>query len=323
MKQTLWGGNRIAAFKKRIPLKGLDADIKQDNFTHIGETYELSGMTGEMSVVDGGPHDGLTLQELINIYGVQLLGNKNWQRTGDRFPLLVKFLDTRQDLSIQVHPDDEKASLFNLPNGKCELWYTIFADAGARLCVGFKKPLARDEYVEAVKDGSIENKLNYVPVAQGDVFYMPGGTVHALGKGCLVLEIQQPSDTTFRIYDYKRRDLDGKMRQLHTEQALIALNLNSCGSGHILYPDERETPSGILSTRHFTVNRLHLSYRHNRDYKDVDSFKVLTVVQGNVDITDSTGTVTASQGTVLLVAANERYVTFMPHGTSIIIETYI
>lgn len=326
LKQTVWGGNRIAALKNGVLLRDLKSDNQHTPSTHIGETYELSGMPGEESIVAEGPEAGLSLSELSMKYGERLLGKKvavKAGKNGNVFPLLVKFLDASRDLSIQVHPDDSKAPVFNLPNGKSELWYTIYADPEARLCAGFKTPLTREEYIAAVEDGSIEDKLNYMPVKQGDVFYLPGGTVHALCKGCLMLEIQQPSDTTFRIYDYGRRDLDGNLRQLHTEQALIALNLNSSGSGQILYPDERETPSGLLATRHFTVNRLHISYRHNRDYKDVDSFKVLTVVSGTVDITDSTGTQSASQGSVLLVGADERHVSFMPHGTAIIIETYI
>ena len=323
LKQSVWGGNRIAAFKSHVSTEAMATVNQEVSKPYIGETYEISGMPGEVSIVDGGPQDGLSLNDLITQYGESLLGSKNWQRTGEHFPLLVKFLDARQDLSIQVHPDDKTAATFNLPNGKSEFWYTVFAEPQARLCVGFKNIMTKGEYVKAVEDGSIEDKLNYMPVKQGDVFYLPAGTIHALCKGCMVLEIQQPSDTTFRIYDYKRRDLDGNLRQLHTEQALTALNFNRCDDGRILYPDERETAMGLLATKHFTVNHLHLSYRHNRDYKDVDSFKVLTVVQGTVDITDSGNTVTATQGMVLLVAAKERYVTFMPHGTAIIIETYI
>lgn len=300
------------------PCEGSGVDL-----SHIGETYELSGIPGHESVVDGGPHDGLTLNELAALFGTSLLGRRNVDRAGTQFPLLVKFIDAREDLSIQVHPDDAKAGRFALPNGKSELWYIIHAKPQARLCVGFNAPLSREEYVEAVADGSIEDKLNYMPVKAGDLYYIPGGTVHALCKGCLVLEIQQPSETTFRIYDYGRRGLDGKLRELHTEQALEALDFSCAGGGRVLYPDERETSSGLLATRHFTVNRLHLSYRHHRDYKDVDSFKVLTVVSGMVDITDSSGTVRAGQGAVLLVAACERLVTFMPHGMAIIIETYI
>lgn len=313
LKQRVWGGSRIATFKGCAPLSSLP----------IGESYELSGMPGTESIVEGGVDDGKTLNTLITAAPEALLGKSNLERTGLQFPLLVKILDAREDLSIQVHPDDSTAPLFALPNGKSELWYTLQADKDARICAGFKTDISPQEYREAVAEGSIAQKLNYMSAKPGDVFYIPGGTVHSLCKGSLVLEIQQPSETTFRIYDYGRRDLDGNLRELHTCQALQALNLTVGPCGRILYPDERETPSGLLSTRHFTVNRLHLSYRHHRDYKDVDSFKVLAVVSGAVDITDSAGTITASQGTVLLVAAQERNVTLTPHGTAIIIETYI
>lgn len=315
LKPTIWGGNRIAAFKGCKPFP--------PELGPIGETYELSGMPGEESVVARGKHAGQTLTQLIESERESLLGHKVWNKYGSRFPLLVKFLDADRDLSVQVHPDDDMARRLNLPNGKSEMWYVLEATPEARLCAGFTSPLPPACYSDMVADNSITEHLHYTPVKEGEVYYLPAGTVHSLGKGCLVLEIQQPSDVTFRIYDFLRRDSDGNLRELHTDLAFDALNFSRCGSSQILYPDERETPSGLLSTPHFTVNRMHLSYRHHRNYRDVDSFKVLVVVKGEAVIDDGLDCVNATQGSVLLIAADRREVVITPLPEAIIIETYI
>lgn len=315
LKQTIWGGNRIAAFKGESP----DASIA----AHIGESYELSGMPGNESIVSEGPQAGMSLSDLIKERGEALLGRRNLARTGFTFPLLIKFLDVSDDLSVQVHPDDRMASRMNLPNGKSELWYVVNAEPDARLCAGFSSPISPDEYKKAVAEGTITDFLCYTPVTRGDVYYIPAGTVHSLGKGCLVLEVQQPSDTTYRIFDFNRRDKEGNLRELHTDEAFEALDLRRCGGARVHYPDERETPSGLLSTAHFTVNRMHLSYRHTRDYKDVDSFKVLVVVDGCADITDSEGTVNARTGSVILIGADQKEVTLKPAPEAEIIEIYV
>lgn len=315
LKPTIWGGNRIAAFKGRAPFPS--------ELGPIGETYELSGMPGEESVVSEGKHAGYTLTQLIEAEGKSLVGHRIWDKYGSCFPLLVKFLDAGRDLSVQVHPDDKMAERLSLPNGKSEMWYVLEASSEARLCAGFKSPQSPANYSAMVSDGSITEQLNYTPVKPGEAYYIPAGTVHSLGKGCLVLEIQQPSDVTFRIYDFLRRDSNGNLRELHTALAQEALDFGRSCSSQILYPDERETSSGLLSTSHFTVNRMHLSYRHHRDYKDVDSFKVLVVVKGAADIDDGTDCVTATQGSVLLIAADSKVVTITPHNEVIIIETYI
>jgi mannose-6-phosphate isomerase len=317
LKPTIWGGSRIAAFKGEAESSAADA--------HIGETYELSGMPGHESVVAAGPDKGLSLTGLIERYGVALLGRKNLERTGLEFPLLVKFLDASSDLSVQVHPDDKAAPAFGLPNGKNELWYMLEATPKARLCAGFNTPLTRDQFKSIVSSGRITDYLHFTPVTRGEVYYIPGGTVHSLGEGCLVLEIQQPSDTTFRIYDYNRVDSQGRPRELHTAQALESLDLSRCGEGsQVLYPDEMNINSGLLATNRFTVNRMHISYRLHRDYRDVESFKVLVVVSGHIEISDSCGTEKAGPGTLLLVGADERDVTLKPtDGEAIVIETYI
>lgn len=315
LKPTIWGGNRIAAFKGHAPYS--------PELGPIGETYELSGMPTEESIVCEGTHVGFTLTQLIKTEGASLVGNRVWNKYGSRFPLLVKFLDASRDLSVQVHPDDKMAANLSLPNGKSEMWYVLEATSEARLCAGFKSPQSPEQYSDMVADGSITKQLNYTPVKPGEAYYIPAGTVHSLGKGCLVLEIQQPSDVTFRIYDFLRRDTNGNLRELHTELAQEALNFGRSGSSQILYPDERETPSGLLSTSHFTVNRMHLSYKHHRNYRDIDSFKVLVIVKGTAEIDDGEDCITASQGSVLLIAAKNKEITISPHNEVIIIETYI
>lgn len=315
LKTTIWGGNRIAAFKGGAPFPELGAPV--------GETYELSGMPGRESVVADGPQAGMSLTQLIDAEGERLMGRRLWKAFGNRFPLLVKFVDAASDLSVQVHPDDELASTLDMPNGKSEMWYVLEASDEAHLCAGFKEPVKAEDYNSLVHDGGIVNTLKYVSVHPGEVYYLPAGTVHSLGKGCMVLEIQQPSEVTYRIYDFDREDKDGRRRELHTDMALKALNLKHTGSSQVLFPDETECAMGLISTRHFTVNRLHLRYRLHRDYKDVESFKVLVVVSGEAEIDDGTERRTATRGTLLLIAADRREVTITPRPETIIIETYI
>ena len=187
LKQTLWGGERI------IPYKELASELSR-----VGESWELSGMPGSESVVAEGPWTGSTLPELIGRFGAELLGKANYARFGQEFPLLVKFIDAREDLSIQVHPDDELARKRHGKSGKCEMWYVLEAEPGASLLTGFSRPIAPAEYERRVADNTLTDVLNRQAIASGDVFYLPAGRVHSIGKGSFIVEIQQSSDLRFR-----------------------------------------------------------------------------------------------------------------------------
>jgi len=213
LKSLLWGGEKIA------PYKEIAADL-----TCIGESWELSGVEGNVSVVAEGPDAGLTLAQLIARDGARLLGKKNSERFGDEFPLLVKFIDARQDLSIQVHPDDKLAWERHRSKGKTEMWYVVAADEGAHLRSGFAKEVTPAQYEASVADGTITGLLADYAVRPGDVFFLPAGRVHSIGAGSFIAEIQQTSDITYRIYDFNRRDAQGNKRELHTEQAKDAID---------------------------------------------------------------------------------------------------
>ena len=193
LKQTLWGGDKINAYKHL-----------QNNLHHVGESWELSGVPGHESVVANGELQGVLLPELIARYGAKLVGERNYVRFGTLFPLLVKFIDARLDLSIQVHPDDALAHARHGCPGKNEMWYVIATEEGARLCAGLSRPMDANEYEQRVADGSIEDVLCFHSLHPGDVFHIPAGRVHSIGAGTFLAEIQQTSDITYRIYDLRQ-----------------------------------------------------------------------------------------------------------------------
>jgi len=214
LKPTLWGGRKLGtALGKPLPPNEL-----------IGESWEVSGVKDNISVVANGPLQGRLLTDLMDTYKSDLLGAGVYERYPDEFPLLIKFIDANQDLSIQVHPDDELARQRHNSFGKTEMWYVIDAEPGATLISGFNRPTSRAEYLEYFHNGRLMELLNRESVAPGDVFFLPAGRVHTIGKGLLIAEIQQTSNITYRIYDFDRVDKDGNKRQLHTEEALDAID---------------------------------------------------------------------------------------------------
>ena len=213
LKSTIWGGEKI------VPYKHIASDQKQ-----VGESWELSGVKGNESVVAGGPEAGTTLPGLIARHGAALLGKANAARFGQEFPLLIKFIDARQDLSIQVHPNDALAWERHKSKGKTEMWYVVDADKGARLRSGFAKQVTPAQYEASVADNTITDLLAEYEIHPGDLFFLPAGRVHSIGAGAFIAEIQQTSDITYRIYDFNRKDADGNTRELHTELAKGAID---------------------------------------------------------------------------------------------------
>src|SRR5690606_31355775 len=212
-KEKIWGGEKIRTMlhKDFSPLK------------NCGETWEISGIRGNESVVAAGPLAGKSLPELIEMYKGELLGNRIYEKSGNEFPLLVKFIDANEDLSIQVHPNDEIAWQRHKSLGKAEVWYIMQADEGATLISGFNQPMDEATYRKHLEENRLKDILNKESVKAGDVFYIPGGRVHTIGKGLLLAEIQQSSDITYRIYDFDRVDDQGNKRELHTEDAMAAI----------------------------------------------------------------------------------------------------
>ena len=210
LKQTLWGGDKI------IPFKRLDCSMEQ-----VGESWEISGVEGSETTVSDGPYKGMTLTEIVREMKGKLVGEDNYRRFGNTFPLLVKFLDARRDLSIQVHPDDDYAVAHGMKNGKTEMWYMLKSEPGASLLSGLKYRITPEEYTAMIADGTICNVIDRYEVSEGDCFFIPAGRIHSTGAGCFWTEIQQTSDATYRIYDYNRKDKDGNYRQLHTKEGSV------------------------------------------------------------------------------------------------------
>ncbi len=271
LKTVVWGGEKIA------PFKGIETD--QD---HIGESWELSGVKGHESVIDGGEFDGKTVTELCAERKEWLLGAKVYERTGTEFPLLIKFIDAQSDLSIQVHPDDKLAAVrHDGSKGKTEMWYVVGASEGAHLMSGLSKQLTPEEYVSRVAEGTITDALCDYKVAPGDVFFIPAGRIHAIGAGCFVAEIQQTSDITYRIYDYGRLGLDGKPRELHTELAKDAIDYSVRPDYRTQYQKALNRESILVRCPYFTTSLYDLTEPYVKDLHNIDSFLTVICVEGS------------------------------------------
>lgn len=312
LKPTIWGGDRIPEFK------GINTSLK-----NIGESWEISGVDGSESIVASGPDKGLSLSALIDKYGEDLLGVKNYTKYGDRFPLLIKFIDASQDLSVQVHPDDEMAQRHGMPNGKNEMWYVLDAAPGASLVDGFTHPLSRPQYEKYVRAGNIEQTLNYIPISAGDVFYIPAGRVHAIGKGAFVAEIQQTSDATYRIYDYHRVGNDGKERKLHVEEAKEAVDFDGNRGGAVQYTPMMNLPVNVVKSPYFVTNILNADRELMRDYSEKDSFVVIIATSGSATLKCGRESLEIKAGMSVLIPAKAKGLVITPRSTFTALETYI
>ena len=313
LKKIIWGGSDICPFKGITPVQ-----------EGIGESWELSHVDGNFSVVAEGELAGKSLDELIQTYGKQLVGGQVMERFGTRFPLLIKFIDARDNLSIQVHPNDELAKARHNSFGKTEMWYVIKAAPGAALYSGFSKQIDADEYVERVKNNTFMDVLQRYDVAEGDVLFLPAGRVHAIGAGCFIAEIQQTSNITYRIYDYNRKDANGNTRELHTELAKDAID-------YTLYPDYRthykahtNATIELAACKYFTTNLLDIDVTMTRDFSELDSFVVYICMGGSATLQDNKGNkLQIHQGQTVLIPADTTSVTLIPTPSAKFMETYI
>jgi mannose-6-phosphate isomerase len=313
LKKIIWGGSRICAFKEITPL--------QDG---IGESWELSHVDDNYSIVDNGSLAGKSLDELIRTYGRQLIGGKVMEQFGDRFPLLIKFIDARDNLSIQVHPGDELAEKRHHSFGKTEMWYVIKAEEGAALYSGFSKQTDAAEYVKRVGDNTIMEVMQRYEVIPGDVFFLPAGRVHAIGAGCFIAEIQQTSDITYRIYDYNRKDANGNTRELHTGLAKDAIDYTYHDDYRTHYEARKDTPVPLVACKYFTTRLLDMDTAVSRDLSALDSFMVYICMAGKASVSDNKGnTLAIHQGQTVLVPADTLSVTIQPAPGAIFMETYI
>ena len=302
LRPMIWGGEKI------VPYKRIVSDQKQ-----VGESWELSGVKGNESVVAEGPEAGTTLPGLIARHGAALLGKANFERFGEEFPLLIKFIDARQDLSIQVHPDDELAWKRHRSKGKTEMWYVVATDEGAHLRSGFAKRVTPAEYAASVEDNTITDLLADYAIRPGDVFFLPAGRVHSIGAGAFIAEIQQTSDITYRIYDFNRRDANGNTRELHTELAKDAIDYTVLPDyrSHYVAAKNREVP--LVSCPYFVTSLYDLDRAFVRDLSELDSFLIVMCLEGSGALCDDEGNeMPIRQGETLLVPASARLLRLLP-----------
>ena len=328
LRTMVWGGKKIA------PYKGMESGQN-----HIGESWELSGVNGHESVVVNGALRGRTITDLVKEYKGRLVGEHVYADTGDEFPLLFKFIDARDDLAIQVHPNDELAiSRHGEPHGKTEMWYVIDAEPGACLYSGMSRKITPEEYDERVADGTITEVLARHEVQPGDVFFLPAGRIHAICSGCFVAEIQQTSDLTYRIYDYGRMGLDGKPRQLHTELAKKAIDYKVYPDYRTAYTPLKDAETGLISCKYFTTSLYDLEKTVRKDLTDVDSFLVVMCLSGHGTILDAEPVYDSEgrrgptkghllgirQGETVLIPATSIGITFTPaEGGMKVLTSYI
>jgi len=269
LKQTLWGGDKI------IPFKHL-----QSALTNVGESWEISGVKGSETIVADGPMKGKSLNELVAEQGEALVGRDNYRRFGNEFPLLIKFIDAHQDLSIQVHPNDETARRQGRERGKTEMWYIMDAAPGAKLYSGLKQQITPAEYKRMVADDTICDALAQYAVQEGDCFFLPAGRIHAIGAGCFLAEIQQTSDVTYRIYDFKRKDANGNYRELHTREAAESIDYHVESDYRTHYTERTNQGTALVRCPYFNTAVYDLDQPMTIDYSELDSFVILICLKG-------------------------------------------
>ncbi len=305
LKSPLWGGEKIATYKQ------IATDRQQ-----IGESWELSGVEGDVSVVAEGPDAGKTLTELLARDKERLLGSRNYERFGTEFPLLIKFIDAREDLSIQVHPDDRLAWERHRSKGKTEMWYVVAADEGAHLRSGFTRQVTPAEYEKSVADDTITDLLTDHEVRPGDVFFLPAGRIHSIGAGSFIAEIQQTSDITYRIYDFNRRDANGNLRELHTEQAKGAIDYSVEADYRTRYEAVKDRPVELVACPYFTTTLYDLTRPCEIDLAATDSFLVVMCIEGSGTLTDDQGSaMPLRQGETVLVPASAKSLSVSPQSS--------
>ncbi|GAB3251574.1 class I mannose-6-phosphate isomerase [Larkinella harenae] len=313
-KDKIWGGQKIKTV--------LEKDFSP--LPNCGETWEISGVAGNISVVAEGPLKGKSLQELLEHYKEELVGQHVYEQFGNEFPLLVKFIDANDDLSIQVHPNDKLAKERHNSFGKTEMWYIIESDEGSTLNSGFNREVTKDEYVKAVADNTLMDILNIEKVQAGDVFFLPAGRVHYIGKGILLAEIQQTSDITYRIYDFDRTDDKGQKRELHTELAVDAIDYQHYDHYKTQYDPQPNQSVNAVTSDYFVTNVLNFDQEVLHDYTHLDSFVILVCVGGSLTVETGEGyRIPLKMGQCTLLPASTKQVTLIPDGEMTVLESYV
>jgi len=313
LKERIWGGVSLKTVLK-----------KKTEAKHCGESWEISGVQDNVSVVANGFLRGNNLQELIEIYMGDLLGEKIYDRFGIEFPILIKFIDAHDDLSIQVHPDDRLAYERHRASGKTEMWYVLEAGRESNLIVGFNQKMDREKYMQALEEKKLKEVMNFEKVSAGDVFFIPAGRVHAIGKDILLAEIQQTSDITYRIYDWDRVDDSGKPREMHTELALDAIDFSSHNTYKTQYQKPLNATAELVKCPYFTTNLINFDCPIEKDYQALDTFVIYICISGDCTIRWGIAeNLKIRKGNAVLIPAVLDAICLEPVETTELLEVYI
>jgi mannose-6-phosphate isomerase len=312
-KDKIWGGNKL---KTKY---GMDFSP----LPNCGEAWLMSGVEGDPSIVNNGFLEGNELNELVEVYMQDLVGDTVFEKHGTEFPLLFKVIDSHDWLSIQVHPDDELAQKRKIGNGKTEMWYVLDADKDAQLISGFNQVIDKDVYIRNLQNKKLKEILNFEEVEKGDVFYIPAGRVHALGPGVLLAEIQQTSDTTYRIYDWDRIQPDGTFREMHTVEAMEAIDFEFHKDYKTNYERKENASSKLVSSPYFTTNLISIQQGLSKDYSQLDSFVAYLCTDGDFSLEYRDGAIPVSKGEAVLIPAELETIKIIPKVFAEILEVYI
>lgn len=291
LKDKIWGGQKLKSVLH-----------KDSQLPNIGESWEISDVEGDTSIVSNGPLENQSLKHLLSTYKADLIGQKNYEKFGNKFPLLIKFIDAKQDLSIQLHPNDELAAKRHNSFGKTEMWYVMQADEGAKLIVDFNQKMTPELYLEHLKSNTLPKILNFDEVKTGDTYFIEVGRVHAIGAGVLLAEIQQTSDITYRIYDWDRKDDQGNARELHTELAIDAIGFAMDDNFRIDYETKSNQSNAMVSCPYFTTNYLKVETQIEKQ-NSYDSFMIYICVEGEAEIKTENHIEVLKKGETLLIPA--------------------
>ena len=313
LKDKIWGGTK------------LNSILNKNKASNIcGESWEISGVEGDISIVKNGFLKGNSLDEIIEIYMSDLVGEKIYDKFGEEFPLLFKFIDASDVLSVQVHPDDKLAKERHNAYGKTEMWYVLDADDNSEIITGFNKKVTKKEYIEALNNNKLKRILNIENAKKDDSYFIPAGRIHTIGKGILLAEIQQTSDITYRIYDWDRKDEKGNKRELHTDLAKDAIDYKFYDDYKTKYNLKLNESANIADSKYFTSNIINIDKTIENNYSFLDSFIVYMCIEGEINIKLNNGTSEIlKKGETVLIPAIAELVTLTPNTESKVLEVYI
>lgn len=314
LKDKVWGGSSLATIYNK----------NGGNLPNIGESWEISGVQGDLSVVSNGFLAGNNIEELIEVYMGDITGDSIYEKFGNEFPLLIKFIEAREDLSVQVHPGDDLAKKRHNAYGKTEMWYILESEYNARIYTGFSEGVTKEIYEESLKNGNLTDLLNVEKAEKGDTFFTPAGRIHAIGAGTVLVEIQQTSDITYRISDWNRKSTGPVKRELHLDLALDAINFSETGKrAKIRKEAELNVSENLVSCEFFNTNLLHFNKKVSREYYFNDSFVLYICIEGEFLIHWDGTSEKVIRGETVLLPAMIREVVLEPAGESKLLEVYI